>query len=58
MNQNNIYAALSRAKSLDNIRILRPFDASVCREPLKQDLLIETQRLTKLELGQSSLYTF
>jgi hypothetical protein len=57
MDHNYIYVALSRAKSLDNIRILRPFDSSVCREPLKQDLLVETQRLTKLEQDQSLLYS-
>ena len=44
--------ALSRAKPLNNIRILRSFDANLCREPLKQDLLVEIQRLDNIEDNQ------
>ena len=47
-----MYVALSRAKSLNNIRILRQFDTNICREPHKQVLLVEMERLNNIENNQ------
>lgn len=44
------YVCLSRAKRLSDLIILRDFDISVLMQPLSEDLLIEMDRLKKLEL--------
>ncbi|KAI0085324.1 hypothetical protein BDY19DRAFT_896819 [Irpex rosettiformis] len=44
----NVYVALSRSSGRETIRLLRPFDQSIIRQPLDYNLQLEDERLAAL----------
>ena len=52
LDDNFVYVALSRAKKLDNVLILRDFEESVLLSKISEDLLIENHRLEAIEKNQ------
>ncbi|KZT00160.1 uncharacterized protein LAESUDRAFT_666743 [Laetiporus sulphureus 93-53] len=53
----NLYVALSRSHGRDTIRILRDFNAEMFHEPHDEQLLMEDERLAKLDRETTEWWT-